>query len=282
MTFADILPLFAPSLAPAAVDRAVVKDRKQKIVDALEGDGLKVVTTFEAGSFSHGTGVRAHSDVDLMVWVTHEQQTHLPSSILNRFRHALVLSTHVASASVSNPAVRTEFWSDPRFEVVPAFTSGKTDVFEIGGRRDEWVLSSPKSHNRYVNEQNDRLSKRVKPLVRLLKAWKYHIEVPISSFYLEMRAAQHAAGEATIILDIDLRAVIRKAISINVADINDPTGLTGRIPACASEDKRAAAKRAMVDALANLEAADTRREADDKVGYWYHMSKVFGSSFPMP
>jgi hypothetical protein len=48
-------------------------------------------------------------------------------------------------------------------------TVGEDKVFLIPGPGDQWVESAPQAHLRFVDQQNDRLSERVKPLVRLLK-----------------------------------------------------------------------------------------------------------------
>lgn len=193
----DYLNDYVKTLTPPSLSVTTVAERKRWVKEALEAADVGVVSTFEAGSFSHGTGVKDRSDVDLMVWTSFKDRTQLPSSILSLYRRALFMSTHVANATVSNPAVKVEFWSAPVFEVVPAFYEAD-DIYEIGGRKDEWVLSSPKAHNSYVNKENDRLGKKVKPLVRLVKAWKYYADVPVSSFYLEMRTAEHCSGEKSV------------------------------------------------------------------------------------
>lgn len=106
--------------------------------------------------------------------------------------------------------MQLSFSTPPRFEVVPAFYKKEAAsgvLYEIPGRGNEWVLSAPKVHKQFVNAQNDRLEKRVKPLVRLVKAWRYHVEAPISSFYLEMRTAEYARAENSIYYYIDLTRV---------------------------------------------------------------------------
>jgi len=72
------------------------------------------------------------------------------------------------------------------------------------------------------------------PLIRLLKAWKYNAAAPVSSFYLEMRAAEYAAREGVIIFDIDLVRVMNVIVAAKARSMNDPAHIVGRIPACAS------------------------------------------------
>jgi len=55
---------FATNLAPIAYDRTEVANRRVAIEKALGASSLAVVSMFESGSWSHGTGVKTHSDVD--------------------------------------------------------------------------------------------------------------------------------------------------------------------------------------------------------------------------
>ena len=57
----------------------------------------------------------------------------------------------------------------------------------------------------------------MKPLIRFLKAWKYFQNVPVSSFYLELRIAKYTEGETSIIYAIDLKGVLAHLDSVNLA-----------------------------------------------------------------
>ncbi len=122
----------------------------------------------------------------------------------------------------------------------------------------------------------------VKPLIRLLKAWKHHVNAPVSSFYLEMRTSEYAAGESTIIYDIDLRAVINSIVANDARDMNDPAHIVGRIPGCASDEKRRRTLRLLSSAQANLRQADAAKQAGGRHAYWRAMSDVFGGGYPWP
>ena len=118
--------------------------------------------------------------------------------------------------------------------------------------------------------------------MRLLKAWKYHGSAPVSSFYLEMRVAQHAERESVIVYEIDLRSVMRTIVSSQARDMIDPAQIVGRIPACSSDDKRRQTVRLLNAAIASLVKADTARERGDRTGYWLAMREVFGDDYPYP
>jgi hypothetical protein len=139
---------------------------------------------------------------------------------------------------------------------------------------------SPEAHIHYVTEVNRSLSSKVKPLIRFIKAWKYFRDVPISSFYLEMRVAKYATAESSIIYDIDVKRVLKMLWDNQLAAIQDPMGVSGYISACKTEALRK-------DALSKLERALTRatnaREAKEKGNIseafdWWRL--VYNDEFP--
>ncbi len=98
---------------------------------------------------------------------------------------------------------------------------------------------SPKEHLAYVDECNEKPHKGdAKDLARLMKAWKYFCNVPVSSFYLEMRAAQHVAAQSTYIHVWDVCQLLESLQENKLAGMNDPKGATGRICACSTDAKR--------------------------------------------
>ena len=104
----------------------------------------------------------------------------------------------------------------------------------------------------------------------------------MSSFYLEMRTAEYAAGETVIIYDIDLRSVMNAIVAADARDMTDPAHIVGRIPACASDEKRRSIVRLLNTAISELRAADAAKTAGDRYGYWQAMRKVFGTDYSWP
>jgi hypothetical protein len=193
-----------------------------------------------------------------------DARTTYPSSALAALKEAITGSHHsIYRLRQSSPTVQVEFYTPPDFEIVPAYflkKVGDEHLFAIPGPGGEWVESAPIAHLRYVTEQNIRLNSRLKPLVRIVKAWEYHVGVPVSSFYLELRTAQYAAGESSILYDIDLRAVMDSLADLKIRAMNDPTGLVSRIPATSSEENRVDALRLVKGAR----RADSRHDRRDQ------------------
>lgn len=281
----DMLEDFVGTLVPASYDRELARERRDRIADALKVSSLEAGYLFESGSWSHGTAIRGKSDVDFMAWASGTRPT-LSSSALRRAKEIIrAADWRIHEVSVSSPVVAVRYGTMPHFEIVPAWwhsKSGQYNVFTIPGRMDEWVLSCPAAHLDYVNRQNNRLAKKVKPLIRLLKAWKQHVGAPISSFYLEMRTAEHCAAEKSLYYYIDLPSVMRSIIRMEARDMNDPQRIVGRIPACASDDKRRTSLRLLRSAVQSLELASDAMKAGDKSEYWKAMYDVYGVDFPYP
>ncbi|TQN42363.1 hypothetical protein FHU33_1762 [Blastococcus colisei] len=277
---------FVKTLAPAQYDKATVAERHQAMEIAVAVSSLRGGTWFESGSWSHGTALKGHSDVDFMIPCSGSRPVY-PSSALTTLKTSLAQSHWaIRDRRISSPTVKVEFFTAPHFEVVPAWhynTVGEDKVFLIPGPGDQWEESAPRAHLRFVTEQNDRLGKKVKPLARLLKQWKAATGAPVSSFYLEMRTAEYAKGEDFISFHIDMRRLMGRLINHGLRDMNDPAGRVSRIRAVSSEESRRKTVRLLQEAKGHLDAAyDLDGQPGQASPYWSHMYDVFGSSFPYP
>ncbi|WP_261568756.1 SMODS domain-containing nucleotidyltransferase [Frankia gtarii] len=277
---------YVKTLAPVQYDRTTVATRHQAMEAAVAKSSLRGGIWFESGSWSHGTSLKGHSDVDFMIPVSSNRPDYSSSALANL--KATLHGSHwaISNLRVSSPTVKVQFFGEPHFEVVPAWhykTAGEDRVFWIPGQGGLWAESAPRAHLRFVNQQNDRLGKRVKPLARLLKQWKVNSGTPVSSFYLEMRTAEYATGVSSLSYHTDLSILMGRLISYGLRDMNDPTGLVSRIGSVSSEDNRRKAVRLLQDAKDHLdEAYDLDSKSDQRRQYWEHMRAVFGNSFPYP
>jgi hypothetical protein len=144
-------------------------------------------------------------------------------------------------------------------------------VYDIADCQDGWMRASPDAHIAYVATANDRLSGKVKPLIRYIKAWKFFRDVPISSFYLELRVAKYSLGEKSIIYGIDLKRVFRLLLDGQLASMQDPMGVSGYIAPCKTEAQRQDALSKLETALARAEKAWDAKERDnisDAFDWW--------------
>lgn len=276
---------FLRRLVPTQAQRDAGASHRSSVESALESR-LTVWNFFETGSFSHGTGVRDYSDIDALVSLGNSKPDSSYTA-LNWVKDALSARFPSTTVQIRRPAVQVLFGGGyETWEVIPGFLTragGGLMVYDIpspvtGGG---WIAAAPREHLNYVNECNVKPHKGdAKDLARLVKAWKYYCDVPISSFYLEMRAAQHVKTLDAYIHVWDICLLLEKLWNHQLADMNDPKGASGRFSATSSDAMRA-------DALSKLNTAATRArkaldayQADDFANAFYYLDLLFGGNFP--
>lgn len=273
-------------LIPTDAQRSAGASHRSSVKSALESR-LSVSNFFETGSFTHGTGVRHHSDIDVFVSLGADRPDSSYTA-LNWVKDALSARFPNTTVKIDRPAVKVLFGGGyETWEVIPAFITGFDTangfVYRIPGPAlgDGYMLAAPKEHLAYVNESNDSPTKGVaKRLSRLIKAWKYYRNVPISSFYLEMRCAQHVRTQTTYIDIWDVWQVLNKLNGHQLADMNDPTEVSTRFQACSSDATRADALSKLATATARARKALDAQQAGNDADAFYYLDLLFGGEFP--
>lgn len=248
---------FLARLTPSTTETQAAQSHRASIEARLKNDfGLLRFTRI--GSFGNGTSISGYSDVDYLACLPTAQLSSDSNYSLQKVRIALDARFPYTGVRVSCPAVVCPFGSSPAetTEIVPADyvrESNGYKVYDIADCAGGWMKASPDAHNDYVRTIDNRLDNKVKPLIRFIKAWKYYRDVPISSFYLELRVAKYASTEKTILYDIDIKNVLCQLRDCALASMQDPMDVSGYISACKTDAQKA-------DALSKLDSAATRAE----------------------
>jgi len=270
-------------LTPSDAERTKASLHRASIDAKLE-QKFGLYKMFESGSFKHGTGVSGKSDVDLFASLESARPT-LSTSTLTAVKLTLQERFPSTYIHVSRPAVVLEFGGGyERVEVIPSYAAENHDVgmrYKIPGVTSEWMDSTPKAHLDYVNASNKApVQGGAKGLARLLKAWKYYRNVPISSFYLEMRAAEYMRGQSSLYYYMDLYYVLNSLKSHNLAAMNDPTGKTGRIYACSSDANFSDARSKLVTAVNRAKRGMDSTQNDELKDAFEAWDLLFAGEFP--
>jgi hypothetical protein len=245
------------------------------------------VTRFvRTGSFGNGTSIRGYSDVDYFACIPTKNLYENSITTLQEVREVLLGRFQSANITMRPPAVRVRFGADAfdSIEIVPAeFMQGDKGgnfIYEIADGAGGWLRSSPDAHNTYVDEVDRKLGGNVKPLVSVLKAWKYYHGAHIRSFYLEMYVAYYASQKKSIVYSRDVRNILNLLRENQLAALQDPKGIIGYISPCSTEAQKS-------HALSKLDFASTRAEearAVEKAGKisdaFFRWNKVFAKKFP--
>jgi hypothetical protein len=275
---------FHDKLKTSAVETAFAKSHRASIEACLKSNfGLNRFV--KIGSFGNGTNISNHSDVDYLACLPASVLTNSSTASLVKIKNALNVRFPYTDVQVCTPAIVCPFGSykSEDTEVVVAYYIKENNSFKVYGiadGNDGWMQICPDAHNAYVDSVDKKHSGKVKPLIRFIKAWKFYQNVPIKSFYLEMRVAKYADGETCIIYDIDVKRILTMLRDNELAALQDPMGIDGYIYPCKTE----AFKQ---DALSKLNTAATRaekaREAelahDTKTAFdWWKL--VYNNHFP--
>ena len=278
---------FLTRLTPTIGESDAAKTHRASIKACLE-DNFGMTRFFRTGSFGNGTSISGYSDVDYFAQIPSENLNTNSTTTLRKVRNALDKRFPETGVHISCPAVVVPFGTDDKesTEVTPADYVGVTSdddeykVYEIPDCSDEWMRSSPDAHNAYVRGVDEDLNKKVKPLIRFIKAWKYYRNVPVSSFYLELRVTKYAEGESTIVYAKDVKRVFSYLDRIDLRDMQDPMNISGYISACSTDAKLEDAKSKLSTALSRAEKACDAEDNDDTETAFDWWNLLYASKFP--
>lgn len=279
---------FLSWLVPLTSEHDKAAKHKDSVYGCLEKN-FDCYKLFETGSFGNGTGVRHYSDTDYFGVCRTNKLKENSASTLRLVREALQSTFWQTSGiEVRTPAVQIPFgtYASENLEVTPCDYQGLIDTpvgnkakYHIADGSGGWMYASPDAHNAYVRQQNDRLDGKLKPLIQLVKAWKFYNNVPISSFYLELRTAKYAEKESVIFYDIDLTCVIQMLDNKQLASIRDPMGVSGQVDACSTAAKKETSLSRLATARSRADKAFAEREGNlDNCFYWWNL--LFNDGFP--
>ena len=271
-------------ITPSSYSSGKAATHKATITRRLE-EYYELNQLFYSGSSNNGTSISSFSDVDFFASIPTKNLKKNSGTTLRGIKECLQGRFPNTNIYVDSPAVVLDFGSADwdTAEVLPANylrqENGK-NVYDIPDGSGDWMKSSPLLHNSYVTSENNRLSKKLKPMIRFVKAWKYYCSVPISSFYLELRVAKWMEAEKTIIYDIDIKNILKNLFSCNLAAMQDPKGVSGYIYPCSSDAKKEEAISKVKTAYTRAsKARDAENNEDTKNAfYWWNM--VFNENFP--
>lgn len=277
---------FHAKLTPSGYESTSAKNHRASIEGCLKANfGLN--RFFRTGSFGNGTSISGYSDVDYFASIPSNRLSENSFFTLTQVREALNGRFYSTDVYVDCPAVVCPFGTEAKesTEVVPAQYIGEignsnNSIYKIPDCSGGWMHSSPEAHNAYVRDVDQKLNGRVKPLIRFIKAWKCYRNVPISSFYLELRIARYAEEEPIIVYDIDVKRVFSHLYDVKLAKMQDPMGISGYISSCSTQAKLNDAWSKLSTALSRAKNAIEAKERGDlkEVFDWWNL--IYDNKFP--
>ena len=274
-TASSMLESLIRSMTPNEAARSDAAKHRKEIEEWLKTD-LGILRMRETGSWHHGTALDGFSDVDYFVSMR-DSRPSSSTTALEDLRASLSRGIPGAHVSIDRPAVRLRYFEDgPDVEITPAYIR-ETDDYDIPDPDSTgWIRSNPAVHLEYVDRAQQETDGRAKGLIRLVKTWKSCNNVPLSSFYLEMRTAQYALNNKPIIYDWDLRDFFKSLANSGLREMNDPTNYGRRITTGTSNLAESITAKYAVEEAPRL-ARLAREAAEDSDHYTaiYHLRTLF-------
>jgi Second Messenger Oligonucleotide or Dinucleotide Synthetase domain len=288
LTVEDAFDHFLPTLTTSRQETQSAASHRASVEARLKAD-FSLTTMFRTGSFGAGTNVRGYSDVDYFAVIPtaklKKDSSRTLTAVAESLRDRFPLTPNIR---VNGPGVQLPFGDEgaERVEIIPVDDTGKTKLgfrqFDMPDELAGWKFSAPESHKAYVDDIDTKLSGKVKPLIRLAKAWKFFRNVPIRSFYLEMRIAALMATEQVILYDIDLKNVFNALWDDQLANVPDPRFPNDAfvLSACSSTSSRTDALSKLGNAATWSQQAMSEKHANRPGAATGKWNLVYADRFP--
>ncbi len=286
-TIAQGFEKFLIKLQPTQNEHLKSISHRSSVSRCLENNWAKT-QLFETGSFGNGTGVRHYSDTDYFAICPEEAFYDNSGTTLRAIKETLQATFTQTLIEVRTPSVRISFGvhASEIIEITPACyhqlvetAGGKRRSYFIPDYERGWMISCPSAHNAYVAKQDNRLNGKLKPLIRLIKAWKFYNNIPITSFYLELRVAKYAESRQSLVFDLDLRNILKLLCDNQLAKLQDPMGFSGYVWPCQTEAQKRIALSKLATGYARAFNACQCRIARPELAFeWWQ--KLYAYEFP--
>jgi hypothetical protein len=280
---------FLSKLEPLSTEQTKAKTHKGSVESCLK-NSFQCYKFEETGSIGNGTGIRHYSDTDYFASMPVDKLSVNSGTTLREVKSALRYTFHSTSGiEVNSPAVQIPFgnYASENLEVTPCqfkgmitTSLGNYPLYMIPDGGGGWMQSSPKAHNKYVTTVDAKLRGKLKPLIQLIKAWKYMNDVPIISFYIELRITKLFENSIILYYDEAVVEVLNHLYDKDLAGIQDPMKVSGLIPSTKTPSQRESALSKLGTALSRAEkavAARKKEKIDEAFEWW---NKLFNENFP--
>jgi transposase len=226
------------------------------------------------GSYSRGTAIAVHSNVDTLVVLPREWQTWgacrvTPQMIMQRMAQNLGDQHCNASIRRDGRAVTLSFEGVIHtLDVLPGFSvrpSKHHPVYAVPGADLRWVQASPQYHDALFARANIRSGGKLRAMSRLVKTWGT-VAAPcggISSLYIDMMLATSPIASGDKSYGECLSEFFKMLLRRGARGLPDPAGGSGVIPASSSIEARErlwGSARAATDQVQTALDAQTRGE----------------------
>lgn len=234
------------------------------------------------GSYARGTLVRWERDVDLIapLSVTNYWERYKDNSRDFLYMVRNKLNDEYATTKVSSRQVAAVLdFTVIRCDVVPAFRR-QGGGYLIPNGAGGWQATNPPYHQHFMKNADDAHNDKLKPLVKLMKAWKIANKLSVSSLHMELLTEQLWRNGTMGDRPSAVASTLGRLPTWLQYSFTDPWTSGGFIDAqLGATDRATAIKTAELDAKSSATAETARNDGrtQDAFGAW---DSVYRKMFP--
>ena len=149
------------------------------------------------GSFGRNTAIRGISDIDMLFQLPYSIYERYnayagngQSALLQAVRQSIKNTYSVTDIGGDGQVVVVPFTDGIVFEVLPAFINKDDISYTYPNSNDggSWRVTNPRAEIEAIRAMNTACNDNLKWLCRMMRVWKDHCDVPISSFLIDTLA----------------------------------------------------------------------------------------------
>ncbi|PTL75437.1 hypothetical protein DAT35_54970 [Vitiosangium sp. GDMCC 1.1324] len=266
---------------------------RRSIEQALDAAFKKFNKLEVIGSHTRGTAIRYHSDVDYLAVLGRDDVMRggsviQSSTVLTNVRKALAERFKNTEMRGDGPSVVVKFQGgDDAVDVVPGYYRGPTGndgypMYAIPDGNGGWLDTSPQRHGKYLKERDKASGHKLFRVVRLLKAWKHSrtSNIPFLSFHVELLLASEGTCDGIKSYAVCMRDAFRLLRDRGGRALNDPLGISGRIPIVYTDVKGRSLANHAAHAAEHADAALRAEDLGDLDEAFRQWRIVFNDEYP--
>lgn len=242
--------------------------------------------SFLIGSYARHTAITPLKDVDIAVVLDRNYRADLLRKGPQACIHAVTVATDDAFDRLRRRPVEQrrsigiEFLGGAlKIEVVPAFLTNCRGILQIADRQaGRWIHTAPQEHARLSTLFHERSGGYLKHVIKMLKAWRKQIRLPLKSFHLEVMCYDGLA-ESPQSLSHAICLTLKHLAHAVALPCPDPTPVGADIDSDLLWEDRMLAKRRIEEASYLAEEA-LQYESDRPVWAHNRWKRIFGSLYP--
>lgn len=199
MSVADWFRTFCDNIRICSDDESTIRTRYHQITKRINieyyGSTSDTAHSLYIGSYGRDTEIYK-SDIDMLVqlpYTTYEKfngySSNGQSQLLQEVKNALAKTYSITKLKGDGQIISLPFQDAINFEVLPTFVNKDGSyTYPNSNNGGSWKTTNPKAEISAIKEMNDKCNNNLKPLCRMMRAWKNRCGVDISGILIDILA----------------------------------------------------------------------------------------------